>query len=257
MPVNKLTKAKEIIAKVFRDFRPTDEDFVIDALEWTGDAMGLIGAGPQYEDRWRFLTVENYRALLPCELEQVKQVGHVMTKGKTLSQIDQGNIIPLIESSATSSVRGDRENPDWEAKYTDQYKYKIEGNYIRTELEKGTLIIYYTGFPVDEDGYPMIPDISSYKEAIHWYIIMKLMERGLKHPSGIRFDSAEARWLKYAGQAFADSNYPSIDQYESFRRQWTNMIDNIHHHDRFFEELNSRGDTSPYYYGQYGNEGLV
>nr|DAJ23350.1 MAG TPA: hypothetical protein [Caudoviricetes sp.] len=32
----------------------------------------------------------------------------------------------------------------------------------------------YKAIPTDERGYPLIPDLSSYQEAIYWYVVMKL-----------------------------------------------------------------------------------
>jgi hypothetical protein len=32
----------------------------------------------------------------------------------------------------------------------------------------------YKAIAVDERGYPLIPDLASYQEAIYWYVIMKM-----------------------------------------------------------------------------------
>jgi hypothetical protein len=257
MAVHGLINAKQVIAKVFSDFKPQDEDFEFEALEWIGDAMGLIGAGPQYIDKDEYLEVSNYKAFLPCDLSYIKQIGHVIKHEDNKDQITKYHIVPMIPSTSTASVGGDRANPskDYNPYYSNhQYRYQLNGNVINTELENGLIVMYYKGFPVDdEEGYPMVPDNSAYKEALHWFIIMKLMESGLRHPV-IGFGDAEKRWMSYAKQARANVLYPSIDDYESFARGWTNLINGIKHHDTFFRGLNDRGDYNYINKGKYGNQ---
>lgn len=260
MAVHGLVNAKQVVAKVFSDFKPQDEDFELDALEWIGDAMGLIGAAPQYIDKSEYLDVSNYKAELPCDISYIKQIGHVFQNQDEKGQITKYDIVPMIPSTTTASVGGDRANPEDNNGYywtNEQYKYRINGNIIHTELENGLIILYYKGFPVDEnEGYPMVPDDAAYKEALHWFIIMKLMESGLRHPV-LGYGDAEKRWMMYAKQARGNVLYPSIDDYESFARSWTNLINGIKHHDTFFRDLNERGDYDNIQRGEYGNSSFV
>uniref|UniRef100_A0AAU8B8E9 Uncharacterized protein n=1 Tax=Dulem virus 42 TaxID=3145760 RepID=A0AAU8B8E9_9CAUD len=39
---------------------------------------------------------------------------------------------------------------------------------------KGFVKINYKAIATDEKGYPLIPDLPSYQEAIYWYVMMKL-----------------------------------------------------------------------------------
>lgn len=256
MPVHKLVNAKQVVAKVFTDLKPQNEDFELDALEWIGDAMGLVGAGPQYVDKWEYLDIANYKAQLPCDLIYIKQVGHVFRNEDSEGNITKHDIIPMIPSVSTASVGGDRANPNDTSDYywnNEQHRYQINGDIIETDIENGLMIIYYKAFPTDDDeGYPMVPDDSAYKEALHWFIIMKLMESGMRHPV-LGYADAEKRWMMYAKQARGNVLYPSIDDYESFSRSWVNMINGIKHHDNFFRDLNDRGSDNYVNRGEYGN----
>ena len=40
--------------------------------------------------------------------------------------------------------------------------------------DKGFVKLSYKAIATDERGYPLIPDLASYQEAIYWYVMMKL-----------------------------------------------------------------------------------
>lgn len=257
MPVHKLQSSKRIIAQVYQDLHPEDEDFELDALDWIGLALGLIGAAPQYEDkRTNPIEVENHKASLPCDLLTLKQVGIVENPDE---DEDEYIVTPMISSTTTMdlpSTNNDRSNID--NKYRgDQEEYTINGNYIITENESPTIIIYYRGMPLDDDGDPMIPDDASYSQALYWFIAGKLLIRGSIKPM-FSAEYATAQWHKYCAQSYASALYPSIDDYEAFSRSWTRMLSERHHHDAFYKYLGHRGDTSAMQReGQYGNKGIV
>lgn len=46
----------------------------------------------------------------------------------------------------------------------------IDNGYILTNFKEGTIYIQYYGFPLDIDGYPMIPDEQVIEKACEWYI---------------------------------------------------------------------------------------
>ena len=43
MAVYKTTSSKAIIRKIFRDLKPSTDDWVDDAIEWIGEALEHIG----------------------------------------------------------------------------------------------------------------------------------------------------------------------------------------------------------------------
>jgi hypothetical protein len=50
------------------------------------------------------------------------------------------------------------------------YTYKIQGNCLFTNIQSGDIDVAYIGIPVDEEGFPMIIDNSSYLRALELYI---------------------------------------------------------------------------------------
>lgn len=53
-------------------------------------------------------------------------------------------------------------------------EYFIKPGWIVTNKRKGFIKLAYKAIAVDERGYPLIPSLASYQEAIYWYVVMKL-----------------------------------------------------------------------------------
>ena len=48
--------------------------------------------------------------------------------------------------------------------------YKIQGRVIYTSIKEGTIEIAYRAIAVDDEGYPLVPDKSSFSRALELYI---------------------------------------------------------------------------------------
>jgi len=124
--------------------------------------------------------------------------------------------------------------------------YVLNPDYIHTSFETGYLFISYLALPLDDNGYPLIPDDISYKEAFFWYIMKKLMMRGWQHPSGFDYGYADATWQKYCSQARNAANMPDIAQYELFLQTWRNLVMPPASRENFFEEDDFRNPNWTY-----------
>jgi len=52
--------------------------------------------------------------------------------------------------------------------------YWLKPGWIVLNKKEGYVKLAYNAIATDERGYPLIPDLSSYQEAIYWYVVMKL-----------------------------------------------------------------------------------
>lgn len=66
--------AKEVIRKVFRDLRPSTTDWILDAVEWMGEALEHIGASAQLCQKVCAIPVTDHVAKLPADLYYINQV---------------------------------------------------------------------------------------------------------------------------------------------------------------------------------------
>lgn len=94
--------------------------------------------------------------------------------------------------------------------------YKIQGDTIVTEKANGTICFNYLAFPLDEEGFMMVPDNIGYDEALMWKIATKLAMRGELHNPILDLRYCEAKWNFYCKQARSMSNMLSADDTERF-----------------------------------------
>lgn len=92
--------------------------------------------------------------------------------------------------------------------------------YIMTNIPTGFVKIEYYAIFTDEEGMPMIPDMESYKEALLWYVTLKLMyPRKLKGQiSQQDYLEMKTSWNYYRKQAYAEAMLPGVDELESIKK---------------------------------------
>lgn len=127
-------------------------------------------------------------------------------------------------------------------KKIEDVKYSIKPGYIVCNMPTGYIKLSYDAIPTDEDGYPMIPDLASYKEAIMWYVTMKL-----KYPEYLNgrmnreiYYDIKRSWNYYSKQAYGDAMMPNIDMMESIGRTWNRMIPELDARNEFYDSLSNR-----------------
>jgi hypothetical protein len=74
MAVYKTISSKTIIRKIFRDLKPSKDNWIDDAIEWLGEALEHIGAATQLCQKQCVLTVTDHKVLLPTDLYYINQV---------------------------------------------------------------------------------------------------------------------------------------------------------------------------------------
>lgn len=105
--------------------------------------------------------------------------------------------------------------------------YNTKLDMIQTSFETGYIDIVYIGFPVDEDGYPLVVDNEYYIQAIEWYIILMLIQKGYSHPifdwktaKNEFWGNPETREAGWKAKAANNVRIPSIQDAERFTRMW-------------------------------------
>ena len=88
-------------------------------------------------------------------------------------------------------------------------KYNIEMGYIKThDVCDGTIEIHYKSIPVDDDGFPLVPDNSNYKQALYWHCRAMMIGAGFED-SVFSYNQCDEQYEKYAARAIAGIRYPS------------------------------------------------
>ena len=121
-------------------------------------------------------------------------------------------------------------------------QYSVKPEYIMTNVPSGYLKISYSSIPTDEDGYALIPDMTSYTEALYWYVLMKFMYPKLLRGEINRYDYYDIRrsWNFYRNQAYAEALMPNEDGLESIKNNWNKLVPEFRDHNTFYSHTGER-----------------
>lgn len=215
MPVYTNISAKYIINKLYRDLALEDPNYELDFLEWIGEALQFIGSGSQKQKvKGTQLQVTDHKAKLPMGLSTILQLRYYKEAEdywKVIS-FNPRNFNPHEKDSKNLVVNTEE-------------TYSLNPNYIETSFEEGIIELNYTRFPIDEDGYPLVPDNQYFKDALFWYCYKKILLQGYRSKvQTIDYHFADEKWNFYCGAARNKANFPDIDQYERFKDMWVGLI---------------------------------
>ena len=180
-------------------------------VDYAVDFIRIVGTPPSFIEKTALVRIDGYRGELPCDFYEMIQVRTAAPKG------EHGHALRYTTDSFHLSPHHHK-HPD--------YTYKLQGNCIFTSLEKGMVELAYRAMPVDDEGYPLIPDNSSFSRALELYI--KLQWFTIQFDQGKISDkvlaNTQQQYSFAVGQAQTDLIRPSIDQMEAISNMWNKML---------------------------------
>lgn len=220
--------SKFVIAKIYRDLRLNDPNYELDFIEWFGEALAYIGTSVQLLKKETKITATDYKAGLPPDLVILTQL---------LYNSPQHGWIYLRYNP--SSFNNHESSANFNA--STEESYSLNPNYIVTSFESGEIDISYKALPLDEEGYPLIPDNVYFKEALFWYCVKQMILGGyVPKVAQLTYEFADNKWKFYCTAARNKANYPDIGQYQRFAETWVGLIPNTRLFDNGFD-LNKDG----------------
>lgn len=163
----------------------------------------IVGMPKMFEDKIEKISVENYRAQLPNDFYTI-----ISIRKHGSNQVFQHN----INSHDVNRSSG--------------LTYRIQGNIIYTSLSEGDIDVEYKSLVVDDEGYPMIPDNSSFIKALELYIKKQyftvLFDMGKINQQILNNTQQEYAW--YVGQCQSDLVRPTLDEMHSITNMWNSLI---------------------------------
>lgn len=203
---------KVVLDRILR--HPLMQDLSLEtAVDYTIDFMRIVGMPRMFTEKVVRITIDKYRALLPCDYYQTIQV-----------RIPGGHALVYSTDSFHMNNKGNSST------------YKIQGNIIYTSIESGELELAYLAISTDADGYPLLPDNSSFTRALELYIKKQwftiLFDLGKITSAVLQNTQQEYAWA--VGDCQSEFNRMSIDQMEAFSNSWRTMILRDHQHSSGF-----------------------
>ena len=250
-----------VMEGIFRDYGWTHEVDWVDALEWTGEVMDLIAVPQQYLDKVTdgnvdlnhpcAIGISKYRGLLPCDMLYPVQVRDAATKVPLryssdsfhtgLEKMEENVPTPPLTVTSFGSITFTSPFIVADSKLKDtctsDLTYTINGCYIFTNFEEGSLELVYKAFPMDADGQPLIPDNVKYIQAVKAYIAEKIAQKlfiqGKLDGQKFNYLQRERDW--YLGAATTAGLMPTVDQMETWKNQFVRLIPQMNAHGTGFK----------------------
>lgn len=284
------TKCESVIAKVMADLNISEKNIrITDIREWIFEAVDKIGAPMQYiqkesgSDGEPIIKIEDYQAPIPAGLQSLDTVAYSRSKDGKWEYVRSNTsafrnrikdckcncfpntteqpVVPEQSNTKSKSCQINTiNNLDESLNYhSGDVTYFIKPGWIVTNRKDGYLKISYKKIATDERGYPLVPDLTSYQEAVYWYVVMKLSfpkylsgKLGGKgaNSSQNTFFYIQQQWNFYRNQAYAECMMPNAGQIQSIKNDWNKLLPQFDSQEDFFS---SQGDEqiiyNDYYYG--------
>lgn len=238
----KYVSIDNIIGKVYRDMGMADQINVSDAVEWAGEAMELIGAPTYMEHKVLDLEVSDYRVAIPCELHLIETASGYPIPDDTAHEdcTENFDFTPLRYSTDAYHHRYCKGTRDHECQ--SDLTYTVNDHYIHTNYKTGYIRVAMVAIPVDDNGFPKIPDDIKFRQAVSHYIMYKIAfikAMSGKMPGGM-FQKIEQDKDWYIGAAQTRGVMPGVDMMESIKNNWLRLIPKINQHADGFRSMGER-----------------
>lgn len=277
--IYKYTKCESVIAKIMSDLDSGEaRNRITDIREWIFEAVEKIGAPMQYlkkesgADGVPILKIQDNQVPIPEDL--------INLDGVAYSQNENGPWVPMSTNTGifrepnkknANKYHSAFKYPTTQAQFlnvntnrnntksVNKPQYFIKPGWIVTNVNEGYIKLSYKAIATDERGYPLIPDLASYQEAIYWYVVMKLsFSKFLKghlggkgvNNNGNVYNYIRQQWNFYCAQAYAEAMMPTADDMQNIKRDWNKLIPDWDGDETFFDNIGVQQSVyNDYYYG--------
>ena len=213
---------KTLIAKIYRDLDINSEIPETSIIEWTAEALSMIGAYSQYDEVSACIDLVNGKAKLPLGFYKLVDVNYLNHPMFWATNTNANNYqcseckIPVCKDKSCG------------------YTFYLNDNYIITNITTDidpaatnpSVCMVYLGIHVDEDGYPMIPDNVYYMKALASYVTLMVDTiewRKGKLTDKVREES-KLDWGFYVNSARGAANMPNSAQLNNLHNIMTRLM---------------------------------
>jgi len=228
MITGKTISSMRVIEKLYRDHDFADHLELPDAFEWIGDMLGLFGVNQILNQRVCTIPVEDYRASIPEDLVTIDLITRKTDHGREAMRYEGDPFMIKMHCSDSQSLSCESD-----------LTYRLNDNFIFTSFEEGDLEIAYYAYPIDENGYPLIPDDAAVIEAMTWHIAYKIAYKLWKvdelRDKVFQFIRQQKDW--YVGKAISRGKSLSQDEMETLKNMSLRLIPKVNAHYNQFRKI--------------------
>lgn len=247
MLTTRYTTIEEIMEIVHRDYM--FEANRSEVAEWIWQCVGYLGIPYGMEEKIidsevnELFKVEDFKTPLPVDCYQLKNIKHKGLDYPLKKSTDIYLMNRLMEQSITTgfTVTGtnivenetslDFDNTayitfDNQVLSKESFVYLEKANDIYYGFKEGHVIILYDAFPIDEYGYPKIPDDAKYIRAITTFVAKKIAYRMYMKDllQKNKYDEIVSAYSFAAGAAKTKAITPDVDMMEAIRQVSSKLV---------------------------------
>lgn len=200
------TTIKLIMDKLHRN--PLLSDITLETVvDYTVDFMRIVGTPRLFQDKVIELTVADYKTLLPVDWYENIQIRY-------------GEEIFRYSSDTFHLSRSTNNMP------TTEITFVVQGGYIHTSIESGTIELSYRAIETDDMGYPLLPDNSNFTRALEAYVKQQyftiLFDLG-KISSQV-YSNAQQQYAWAVGALETDMQRLDLSKAETFFNSYSTLL---------------------------------
>lgn len=231
--MNQTTNIRRILDRVMRHPMMRDIPFET-AVEYAVDFISLMGTPAIYDEKTAVVKIHDWRGQLPCDFVNMIQV--------RVSPVQENNhwckaaLPQLVYRYAGHSFHMSDFKP--KTGITGELTYMVQGMAIFTSSRDIDVEIAYHAFATDDEGYPLLPDNTSFLRGLENYI--KLQWFTIKYDMGEISESVlantqqEYAWA--AGDAQSEFSRLDLDKAATLFNSFKTLLPrNNEHWKAFFD----------------------
>lgn len=266
MQITSYTSSKEIINNFYRNTQYSESINYSDMAYWIYECLELIRIPLQYIPKITGVNGEeeynltDYRIKLPSDFHKLVAItvdGYMCVPSTDLfhasldgSCCDNQGRISGIETFYDNfgNTYSPQALPFTIKNANKPPTFSLNNSYVTFDVKEGKVCMAYFAFPLDEEGYPLIPDDVKYKMACSSYLQYKMdyiMWRGDLINNNVYLESKNQMEWDLAS-CINKFKMPDELQMESLRQQMTKMVVRTEDFQTAFKTLNSRGAKGRY-----------
>jgi len=231
---------ERVIESIHRTYKFIPRLNVSDVIEYVGEIYGLINYPGMFRHKITGcdaitpnILITQYRGELPVDFRKVLKGGVRDYDSREVYRPSTGTFTEFqyITNNAPAYQNSDK-------------VYSIRGGYIFTETDSATLEIAYEAFPIDDRGYPMIPDNEAVLQYVKEYISEKVCFNLLaaKKIDQYVYEEVNKRRMWRAGSAHASLVNRTPEEMEVWTWSRLKLFPRIAQHDSSFAYWANRED---------------
>ncbi len=157
---------KIILDKILRDSLFSNIQLEA-AIDYCVSFFSHVDVPQLFIEKYVEIPVENYTGILPSDFVYLNQI--------VINNVGVREATDTFHKFYKEMTTADNFEESVHIKRSADYTFKIQGDYIYTSLEKCIVKMSYRAIPIDEDGFPLIPDNPTMHRALQAFIELEYL----------------------------------------------------------------------------------